>query len=1044
MTAIKGKPIRALSISPVASRCNSVEMDCTFSTRETANLKDALNESGLVIAQDWGLGGAKRYHLLLCQAGLPTKDQDEENARKKMTRRHVCKMSLLAKKLLTTDHHMYEVLRSEMPLKLFFDVEWPVDGSEDDADAPDKLKSLLKHVDLYGRGHKMFRAPIVLDSSRPSKRSYHVIYPHAVFRKIDLDLKTFVLGFIRWIVEERRLWELTYLKVTKRGGQQLRCVVDSAVYTKNRCFRMLGQSKASDRMSTKLSLCESSSDVNIQDTLVQCTDQLECVYEEEIGEILKYRAPADGLYPIYPSPSFGYKAIEKGTVCFKLNKVTAKCKVTGQVVVPKTLGKLMVEKDEDILNSIDASELKQCDFTGLFLPILCSMTTAFNDDILMEWMGGKSKTKKENRLTYARKKGAEDRVAVVKCEAALAFLRKKYATVVDMRPDCIRSQPFLQVIKPIETKEWTFVKTGEELKNTLRSMCLGDKRSRFSRKRACFLGGEMAVGKTASVLYFAKERLAEDVYKHITYFGPRTVLVKQVSERMECLKLASSVTRRKHVTVHSYFTGMDDDSIYIHGVRYMQVQSNSNSFHAACINSAAKTPLNPDVVIIDEAVVDVGNMFIHFNQSSLRSRKDGPSENAIKYDRAMIEAVVERIKNASIVIYIDAAFTSQIIEAFSLIWTTFAPFCIEKYSSKEKKAWQSSISRIKKNNPAMSFCTNKTRAQHFQVAPIVRVAVYDPSRDTGIFSQLQEFVSYEHLKTDIMKSIVSKNPCIVYTSSSRTATELFNMVKTKGISPVPMMTLVTAESVKQSKNMAKCISDMDSSVFVVASNLLSCGVSFETPDMFNMAYAIFEFSPYTPPLADMVQLCARVRSVSSKTLRYHVISRGSKHYANKKSMHSLNLRHQELSSCPVSVAFHKLNEAEYMDHVNMCRQRGYAAICLKKALMAAFTHVKNPTQSPFIPKHILVKSLAISSNLPTKQDISRYRAMCKDLPPETTYKLFSGTKRPIMVTRNDLPPQSYCQVAYQLAAVQNKDGSFNPAAVEPIPYKRRKKEDAEL
>lgn len=1013
-------------------------MNCRFSVREIASLKEALDSPGLVIAQDWGSGGAKKYYLLVCQAGLPIEVEEEKKIEFTCRRtRHVCKMSLLAKELLSADYHRYEVLRSEMPLKLFFDVEWPVEGFRDNAEALDKLKSLLKYVDLYGRGHNMFRDPIVLNSSRPGKKSYHVIYPHAVFRKIDVDMKTFVLGFVRWLVEEYKLVEFTYMKKTKRG-EQLRCVVDTAVYTKNRCFRMMGQSKASDRMGTKLSLCESGSNVNIEDTLVQCTDQLQCVYEEEIDELLKYRAPADGLYPIYPSPSYGHRARETGTVCFKTNKT--KSNVISEIVVSKKFPKLVVETDKDILNNIDAAELKQCDYTGLFLPILSSLTTAFSDDILLKWMGSKSKNRMYSRLTYARKKGMEDDVAVVKCEAALAFLRKKYTTVVDIRPDCMMSQPLLQVIEPTKNEGWKFVQTGEGLKNILSSMCIGDKRSKFSRKRAYFIGGKMGVGKTGAVLYFAKERLTQDVYKNITYFGPRTVLVEQVSERMESMKLALSVGKRKNVLVHRYYSGMNDDSIYRYGVRCRQVESNSNSFHAACINSAAKTPLNPDVVIIDETVVDVANMFMSSNKYLLRSRKDALGENAITYDRAITEAVVERIENASIVIYIDAAFTPQIIDAFSLIWNRLTPFCIKKYVGKERKAWQTSIRKMEKKKLGMSFYTNKTRTQNFQVAPSVRLAVYDPSKDTGIFSELQEFVSYHHLKTDIMESIAHKKSCIVYFSSSRSATDLFNVVKSKGLSPVPMMTLVTGESIKQTKDLAKCMSAMDSSVLVAVTNVLSCGVSFEKPDMFHMAYAVFEFSPYTPPLADMIQLCGRVRSVSSKTLRYHVTSRGSNQYANKELMQSFKLRDTELAASPVSLALHKLNQAEHIDHVNMSRQRGYAAICVKKALIAAFTHVRDPTQAPFIPKHIMMKSLVVSSNLPTKKDMSRYKAMCKELPRETTYQLFRSTKRPITVTRNDLPAQRYCQVAYQLAAIQMKNASLNPVAVEPIPYKRRKKE----
>ena len=175
-------------------------------------------------------------------------------------------------------------------------------------------------------------------------------------------------------------------------------------------------------------------------------------------------------------------------------------------------------------------------------------------------------------------------------------------------------------------------------------------------------------------------------------------------------------------------------------------------------------------------------MFISSTQSSRRSRKeDNTNEKAIRYDRDVIEAVIERIRNASVVIYIDAAFSQHLIDAFSLIWPTMNPFSIEGYSGKERKALMTSLCKVKRRDPDVAFYTDKTCTQNYQVARNVHLAVYDPERESGIFTQLYEFTNYQHLKTDILDSIASKKPCIVYTSSSRTATELINMVKRKGM-----------------------------------------------------------------------------------------------------------------------------------------------------------------------------------------------------------------------------------------------------------------------
>ena len=737
-----------------------------------------------------------------------------------------------------------------------------------------------------------------------------------------------------------------------------------------------------------------------------------------------------------------------GTVGFKTTGRTQPY-LWPEMAVSKRLPKLYVKTGADILAHIDPDELKQVDWTGVFLPVLISLTTAFSDEDLLHWMGGHTSHKHRSRLEYAKKKGREDKKAIVKCEAALWFLKRKHVQVCDMRTDCALVERRLQVIEPSVENGWEFVKAGGELKSKIAGMCFRDKQAAFETKRSLFISGKMGVGKTWAILYFAKERLAEYVYKNVTYFGPRTVLVRQVSDRFEGIQLASTVRKRKKVYVDRYYSVMEDDDTggrrYIHGIQTKPYLYNTNFFHAACINSAGKTPLHPDVVIVDEAVVDAGNMFIHSTQSSHRSRNgDERTKEYIQYDREMIENVIVRIKNASIVIYIDAAFTKQLLEAFDQILNTFRPFDPNKFlNSKERKHLKQSVRRAMKKNLNARLYVDDSCTRNLQVTKPVHIAVYDPDKESGVFTQLYEYFDYEQLKSEIMNTILKNESCIVYTSCSRTATYLMTMAKKKAndANHVPMMTLVTAEMIRTTKDEDKCINDMNSAYLAVASNVLSCGVSFEQQDMFDKAFAIFEFSCFTPPLSDMIQLCARVRSISSKTLHYIVTSKGSRKACprDKSEEDMFALRREELECSPVCLQLHKVNEAEHLDHIDMCKQKGYASVCVKKALQQAFTHVKNPAGPHLVPGYTAVRPRAsVSYQVVSRSETARYQKMCTTLPQETKHCLYAHTKRPIDLPRNDLTGEKFSTMPFKLAYLKCKGGFMLRDSFEPIPFKKQK------
>ena len=90
-----------------------------------------------------------------------------------------------------------------------------------------------------------------------------------------------------------------------------------------------------------------------------------------------------------------------------------------------------------------------------------------------------------------------------------------------------------------------------------------------------------------------------------------------------------------------------------------------------------------------------------------------------------------------------------------------------------------------------------------------------------------------------------------------------NAILSQAKDVAPDIVLFTADTAALSGT-TKLMERMKESRFTIMTNVVSCGFSYEEADVFDVAYTCFEFSPNTPPLADMVQLCARVRRVKKK------------------------------------------------------------------------------------------------------------------------------------------------------------------------------------
>jgi hypothetical protein len=90
---------------------------------------------GKVFASDWGPGSAaKRFFLLRCVRTNPQANVEQGLQCQKADSGHVCNRADVSEFFASSDKHQYEVVRGELPARLFLDVEWTatlehVDGS---------------------------------------------------------------------------------------------------------------------------------------------------------------------------------------------------------------------------------------------------------------------------------------------------------------------------------------------------------------------------------------------------------------------------------------------------------------------------------------------------------------------------------------------------------------------------------------------------------------------------------------------------------------------------------------------------------------------------------------------------------------------------------------------------------------------------------------------------------------------------------------------------------------------------------------------------
>ena len=817
-----------------------------------------------------------------------------------------------------TDRHMYEIIRNTAPARLFMDIDFEVGSAPEFVEvAPEKVvKDILDLVREYTFDHQDFHRAVVMRCVRPTqlnKVSFHITWPDTAFEAIDLDMKLFMIDFAQWVTEDKGRLDLAY---QKRGALRYlgRFVADMFVYTKNRMLRGLGQSKDQDDSTLQIvpEMCvgqhRSSSDWIVQprsfieysrtETLRGKIDAVTTIRtnRQRPGrkyplEVLAYAAKYDSekkemrkldTVASWMDTSEENVVVRRGEVTFKPRPIC----VAADVVI---------EKDEDLLEYLSAADLRAADFTSIFMPVLACLCHSVPKDVLANWAceghTRKDMKKKYEAMIQKLRLSAEDtwitgNVAMQIVRSSLVAAKKGGETprLIDYRSDIgVGRFADLEVIEPNPTTHEPLDAAQNELLDTLSKITWQDKKQRDNR-RCFFITGKMGTSKSQAVRIMIEQWLRTGKIKSALYVCPRIILGEQTAEAVEKINHDQMMTREgrrravQRVKVYRYYTDGDDESVYAQSVDKMFGEERKfvaeGNFSTCVINSIAKTHVEHDVVIVDEPVVCTGNFFMDLVATESITPKD------VEKCDEMIADLAKRIRHANTVFFIDAAFNRGIGQA-----------CEDLYAGHLRPVPGTDLARVLgKNNRATSVYMSKIRAKgeqfmtaaegnkELELNDMVKVseprylAVFNSDETIpAIFEHLIEYYQWEALVVDLVRNAYRKKEdgsrikSIVYTSSIRVAKQLYMAINTSK----PNVALITAEVVKQDGR-PNTISKVRNSDIVIATPCLGIGSSWTDHHLFDDAFAFIEYHNAMPNVNDVVQQVARIRSITSRTLRYNV------------------------------------------------------------------------------------------------------------------------------------------------------------------------------
>ncbi|MCP3883603.1 MAG: hypothetical protein GY701_35155, partial [Sulfitobacter sp.] len=381
------------------------------------------------------------------------------------------------------DGHMYELIRAYKPVKAYMDLDFVLD-----AENWDHQEMVDGVIEAFGKfTHTDVSSAVITRCVRPhnpNKGSFHVLFPHHLFEyahrsdrvAADNGLKKLMTAFTEWCAN--------YDGELFPDGKFL---VDTTVYSKNRLMRLPGNSKNKPG-DTPLKFVDQEESNNpdnwfVRPQIIPASERDENMYLD-VDKILARWYDENTKFESGPDK---YALKVKGAGKFTITPEWTPL-ITG----------VTIKTDADMLNHLDAQELKKSDWPGVFLPVVASLSKTVDRETLAYWCS----TSKENYLerygpiidSAARRPlwisgGAAMRVLAYKAKKGLTDLRENVAMYKN--PSCASVEA-----ADDDDDGWEGV-PAKDLFGKIVATGQSDNMRKVTAARRCFfISGKMGVSKT--------------------------------------------------------------------------------------------------------------------------------------------------------------------------------------------------------------------------------------------------------------------------------------------------------------------------------------------------------------------------------------------------------------------------------------------------------------------------------------------------------------------------------------------------------------------
>jgi len=270
-----------------------------------------------------------------------------------------CELSTFITEHMKNDNNIYEIIPENKNIKCYFDLEIEDTNREKDETRLNKfIKILIKEIKTRYDIKITKKDICILESSKKDKMSYHLIIKNKIyFRELE-DHKNFSKNLEKVIEKEK---DLTYIKECKNNQTEKRSLIDTCVYSKNRNFRLVNQSKKGKNVILKNINNEKIEDCFI--TNVEIKDKTELTYELEVITQIKQKVPLNQIVlknPLIPMiPMEPINLINPKEPIKRCGKQIDETKI-------KTIGKTLKEE-----NKLTLEELYKLPLYKQYLNLIC-------------------------------------------------------------------------------------------------------------------------------------------------------------------------------------------------------------------------------------------------------------------------------------------------------------------------------------------------------------------------------------------------------------------------------------------------------------------------------------------------------------------------------------------------------------------------------------------------------------------------------------------------------------------------------------------------